>query len=131
MQIFDDTWMKRFQEQWNKEPELAGALANINFNSTIGYGFPDNNEASGFIKIIDGQCVEAGIYDGRELNWDLRAKEKNWFSWLAIEVGVTSLGLAFATSKLKFLKGDFKSMMSNPKLAGPFVKSFGAMARVA
>ena len=74
MRIFDDTWMKRFQEQWNKEPALAGALADIHFNSTIGYGFPDKNDASGFIQVVDGLCIEAGAYEGRELNWDLRAK---------------------------------------------------------
>ena len=40
MALFDDTWMKGFQEQWNAEPALFGALEKINFNSVIGYGFP-------------------------------------------------------------------------------------------
>ncbi len=37
--LFSDEWMKSFMNQWNNEPELADALAKINFNSVIGYGF--------------------------------------------------------------------------------------------
>ena len=33
MALFDDAWMKGFQEKWNAEPALAGALEKINFNS--------------------------------------------------------------------------------------------------
>ena len=40
------------------------------------------------------------------------------------------LGLAFSTGKLKFKKGDFKAMIGDPRMAGPFIKSFGAMGRV-
>ncbi len=130
MKIFDDNWMKNFREQWNKEPALAEALANIQFSSTIGYGFPDNKNPAGYIEVVNGHCTEAGAYDGRELNLDIRAEEKNWFNWFSIEFGITSLGLAFTTGKLKLLKGDFNSLISNPGLAGPFVRSFGAMARV-
>ena len=130
MALFDDAWMKGFQEQWNAEPELAGALQKINFNSVIGYGFPGDDAASGFINVEDGQVTEAGAYDGRELNWDMRAEQKNWETWLSKEIGMTGLGLAFTTGKLKFKAGDFKAMISDPRMAGPFIKSFGAMGRV-
>jgi hypothetical protein len=43
---------------------------------------------------------------------------------------MTGLGLAFSTGKLKFKKGDFKAMISDPRMAGPFIKSFAAMGRV-
>ena len=46
------------------------------------------------------------------------------------EIGMTGLGLAFSTGKLKFKKGDFKAMISDPRMAGPFIKSFAAMGRV-
>ena len=130
MALFDDAWMKGFQEQWNAEPELAGALQKINFNSVIGYGFPNDDAATGYIKVEDGQITEAGAYDGRELNWDMRADQKNWDKWLSKEIGMTGLGLAFTTGKLKFKAGDFKAMISDPRMAGPFIKSFGAMGRV-
>ncbi len=40
------------------------------------------------------------------------------------------LGIAVATGKLKFEKGDFASMIKNPSMAGPFVKSFALMAQI-
>ena len=43
---------------------------------------------------------------------------------------MTGLGLAVTTGKLKFKVGDFKAMISDPRMAGPFIKSFGAMGRV-
>ena len=130
MALFDDAWMKSYQEHWNAEPDLAGALQKINFNSVIGYGFPDGETCIGFISVVDGQVTEAGEYDGRTLNWDLRADQKNWEKWLSKEIGMTGLGLAFTTGKLKFRVGDFKAMISDPRMAGPFIKSFGAMGRV-
>ena len=130
MALFDDAWMKGFQEQWNAEPALFGALEKINFNSVIGYGFPNDETCTGFIEVVDGKVTEAGTYDGRELSWDLRAEEKNWDKWLKKEIGMTGLGLAFTTGKLKFKIGDFKAMISDPRMAGPFIKSFGAMGRV-
>jgi len=130
MALFDDEWMKGFQEQWNTAPNLSGALAKINFNSVIGYGYPKDETCLGFINVVDGVVTEAGAYDGRELSWDMRAEQKNWEKWLKKEIGMTGLGLAFTTGKLKFKCGDFKGMISDPRMAGPFIKSFGAMGRV-
>jgi len=130
MALFDDVWMKSFQQKWNAEPSLAGALEKISFNSVIGYGFPNETTCSGFITVANGHVIEAGSYDGRELNWDMRAEQKNWDKWLSKEIGMTGLGLAFTTGKLKFKTGDFKGMISDPRMAGPFIKSFGAMGRV-
>lgn len=130
MALFDDAWMKGFQEQWNTEAGLSGALKKINFNSVIGYGYPQEDTCAGYITVVDGSVTEAGEYDGRALNWDMRAEQKNWEKWLSKEIGMTGLGLAFTTGKLKFKAGDFKAMISDPRMAGPFIKSFGAMGRV-
>jgi len=130
MALFDDAWMKSFQEQWNAEPGLATALQKINFNSTIGYGYPNDDTCIGFIDVVDGQVSEAGAYDNRALNWDLRAEQKNWDKWLSKDLGMTGLGLAFTTGKLKFKTGDFKAMISDPRMAGPFIKSFTVMGKV-
>ena len=64
MALYDDAWMKSFQEQWNAEPALKDALAKIDFNSVIGYGFPGDDQALGFVDVRAGECVEAGAYDG-------------------------------------------------------------------
>ncbi len=130
MALFDDEWMKGFQEQWNSQADLSGALAKIDFNSVIGYGFPKDDACIGYIAVVNGEVTEAGAYDGRELSWDMRAEQKNWDKWLSKEIGMTGLGLAFTTGKLKFKTGDFKAMISDPRMAGPFIKSFGAMGRV-
>ena len=76
MALFDDAWMKGFQEQWNAEPALKDALAKIDFNSVIGYGFPGDDTCLGYIDVRAGECVEAGAYDGRNLNWDLSMRWK-------------------------------------------------------
>ena len=130
MALFDDAWMKGFQAQWNAEPDLKDALAKINFNSVIGYGYPGDDKATGFIAVVNGECTEAGAYDGRELNWDLRAEQKNWEKWFEKGIGMTGLGMAVTTGKLKFHKGDFKAMVKDPRMAGPFIKSFDAMGKV-
>ncbi len=128
--LFDKNWMQKFQHEWNKDRELAGALQDIKFNSIIAYGFPDEDKPRGVITVNNGQVVDAGAYNNQALNWDLRAKQKHWHDWLSKEVGKASLGLAYSTGKLKFLSGDYKGMIRNPKLLKPFVKSFSVMGRI-
>jgi hypothetical protein len=65
------------------------------------------------------------------LNWDLRAKPEDWDKWLKKGVSMMSLGMAYTTGKLKFKVGDYMAMIKNPSMAGPFIKSFSVMGRVA
>ena len=130
LKLFDDSWMSKYMDEWNKDPYLAKHLNEINFSSTIGYGFPDEDKPRACIVIKSGYVVEAGDYNGQQLNWDLRAKENHWKEWIQREVGSTGLGLAYATGKLKFIEGDYKSMIKNPTMASPFIKSFSAMSRI-
>ncbi len=129
-ELFNDKWMKKYQQEWNKDPELSDALKKISFNSIIGYGFPDENKPRGYIHIENGQIINAGLYNDQKLNWDLRAKENHWNEWLNREVGTTSVSLAYITGKLKFVEGDYKNMFRDPGTSRPFVKSFSAMGRV-
>lgn len=130
MKLFDNLWMNRYKDEWNKDPNLARHLSEISFSSVIGYGFPDEEKPRGCIVIEDGYVTEAGHYKDQQLNWDLRAKEGHWKEWIKREVGTTGLGLAYSTGKLKFVEGDYKSMIKNPTIASPFIKSFSAMGRV-
>lgn len=77
----------------------------------------------------NGQAVKAGAYDGEDLNWDLRASPDQWQHWMQKEPGLTGLGLAFTTGKLKFKKGDYSAMVEDPRMAGPFAKRFDVMGR--
>lgn len=129
-ELFSAEWMQVFKDEWNKEPELADALQKINFNSVIGYGFDGDEQPLGVITIEDGQATSAGAYNGEELNWDLRASKDNWEKWIEKGLGMASLGMSYVSGKLKFKKGDYAAMIKDPRMAGPFVKSFTVMGRV-
>ena len=127
--MFEEDWMKRFQDAWNAEPALAGALQQINFNSVIAYGFENEPQPTGVITVENGHVVSAGAYNGEALNWDLRASADNWAKWANKPPGMMGLGVAYTTGKLKFLVGDYGAMIKDPRMAGPFIKSFSAMAK--
>ncbi len=128
--LFSDEWMKSFQNIWNADPGLKDALAEIGFSSVIGYGFPGDDAPNGFIDVQNGEVVSAGTYNGEELNWDIRADQKNWDKWLSKGIGMAGMGMAVTTGKMKFKVGDFKAMIKDPRMAGPFIKSFEAMGQV-
>ena len=128
-QLFSENWMNRFREEWNKEPELAGALKKINFDSVIAYGFDDEEEPRGVIMVRNGEITAAGRYNGEPLNWDLRASQDNWQKWFAKDVGIVGIAAAYTTNRLKFITGDYSAMIRDPRMAAPFVKSFSVMGR--
>lgn len=130
LRLFDDVWMRKFKDEWNKDPYLAHHLKQINFSSTIAYGFPDETAPRACIVVENGYITKAEKYKDQQLNWDLRARENHWKEWLSREVGTSGIGLACSTGKLKFIEGDYKAMIRNPEMASPFIKSFSAMGRV-
>jgi len=129
-ELFSDEWMKSFMTEWNNEPELSGALADIGFNSVIGYGFAGENAPRGVLVVEGGKATSAGSYNNEDMNWDLRASEDNWKKWLDKGIGMTGLGMAYTTGKLKFKTGDYGAMVKDPRMAGPFIKSFSVMGKV-
>ena len=128
--LFSADWMRAFASAWNAEPYLKGELERIGFNSTIGYGIEGESSPRGVLVISNGTAVEGTAYCGQPLNWDLRAPESTWQEWLAKPPGMMSLGMAYTAGKLKFLAGDYAAMIKNPRMAGPFVKSFQVMGSV-
>lgn len=129
-ELFSDEWMKKFMELWNAEPGLSDALAKINFNSTIGYGFDKEDKPRGILVVKDGKAVDAGVYVDQELNWDLRATEASWKQWLEKGIGMAGLGMAYVSGKMKFKKGDYAAMIKDPRMATPFINSFSVMGQV-
>lgn len=128
--LFTGEWMQRFMEQWNAEPELSGALEQIGFSSVIGYGFEGDDQPKGVLTIENGKATAAGAYAGEVLNWDIRCSANQWDKWIAKPPGMMGLGMAFTSGKMKFKVGDYGSMVKDPRMAGPFIKSFSVMARV-
>jgi hypothetical protein len=129
-QIFSDAWMKAYMEEWNKEPELADALAKIDFNSKIAYGLEGEDKPRGVLTVEHGKAVAAGAYNNEQVNWDLRATEDNWKKWMEKGLGMAGIGMAYVGGKLKFKVGDYGAMIKDPRMAGPFVKSFSVMGNV-
>lgn len=129
-ELFSPTWMQTFGEQWNSEPELADALAKIHFNSVIGYGFEDDPNPTGVLTVQDGRVVSAEAYNGQPLNWDLRATPDQWQQWITKGLNLMGLSMAYMSRKLQFRIGDYTAMIKDPRMAGPFIKSFSVMSRV-
>jgi len=127
--LFSEEWMKSYMEQWNAEPELSDALAQIGFSSVIGYGFDGDAQPLGVLSVENGKAVDAGAYNGQTLNWDIRASQDQWQKWMGKPPGMMGLGMAFTSRKMKFMVGDYGAMIKDPRMAGPFIKSFSVMAR--
>jgi len=128
--LFSDEWMKSYMDAWNAESDLSDALAEIGFNSVIGYGFQGDDTPAGVLVVENGKCTAAGSYNGETLSWDIRAKQANWDKWLSKGIGMAGLGMAYTTGKMKFAVGDYGAMLKDPRMAGPFIKSFSVMGSV-
>ncbi|MCU7959985.1 MAG: SCP-2 sterol transfer family protein [gamma proteobacterium symbiont of Bathyaustriella thionipta] len=129
-ELFSDEWMKSFMEKWNADPELSGALEQIGFSSVIAYGIDGEDQPRGVINVENGKGVAAGAYNGEELNWDIRCSQAHWEKWMKKPPGMMGLGASYASRKIKFVVGDYTAMIKDPRMAGPFIKSFAAMASV-
>lgn len=128
--MFSDEWMNGYMEKWNADPELPSSLGAIGFNSVIGYGIDGEDTPRGVITVENGQVTAAGSYSGETLNWDIRASEDQWGKWLSKPPGMMGLGMAYTSRKIKFNVGDYSAMIKDPRMAGPFIKTFAVMASV-
>ena len=129
-QLFTDEWINKLKDLWNEEPEVSDKLAKIDFSATIACGFKNEDDPRCVFVVENGKAISAGLYNKEEADWDMRADEKNWEKWMEKPLTMTSMGMAVATGKLQFKKGDFKAMIKNPSMAGPFIKSFELMTKI-
>lgn len=126
-ELFSDAWMKELMVAWNNEPEVKDKLAEIGFNSVITCGFKDEENPRGVFLVEQGVCVRAGDWNGEAPDWDMRADRKDWMKWVENGLGMAGMASAYMFGKLKFKHGDYSAMIKDPRMAGPFVKSFGLM----
>jgi len=127
--MFTSDWMQSFQNVWNTEAGLSDELEKIGFTSTIAYGFVGDDAPMGVLVVENGKAVSGGAYEGQDVNWDMRASQGDWEKWLKKPPGMMGLGMAYTSRKLQFAVGDYGAMVKDPRTAGPFVKSFAAMAK--
>ena len=131
-QLFTAEWMNELKDAWNGEPDVRDKLAEIGFNSVIYCGFKNEDNPRGVFVVENGECVRAGAWTESDppANWDMRADMKDWLKWVEKGIGMAGMGMAFTTGKLKFKAGDYKAMLKDPRMANPFVKSFGLMQQI-
>ncbi len=129
-EICKSEWMNQLKDAWNASNEVSGALAEIDFSSVIACGFKGDDKPTGVFVVEKGICTRAGDYAGEDVNWDMRADKENWLKWIATPLTMVTMGVAVTTGKLKFATGDYVSMIKNPKMAGPFIKSFALMGEI-
>ncbi len=129
-ELFTADWMNALKDEWNNEPGVKDKLAEIGFNSVITCGYKNEEDPRGVFIVENGECISAGDWDGETPDWDMRAAPNDWRKWVTKGIGMAGMGMAYASGKLKFKTGDYGAMMKNPKMAGPFVKSFGLMKNI-
>jgi hypothetical protein len=130
IELFSEEWALKFMEEWNADPKLGDKLAEIHFKANICYGFKEEPSPIAILVVEEGKVVRAGKYAGEDITWDLRASRERWGKWVASGMTMTKMAGAYMKGQIKFVKGDYGSMISNPKMAGPFVHSFDVMGRV-
>ncbi len=129
-ELFSDDWAKAYMDCWNSDESIVKTLEQANFNSVVGFGFMDADEPAFVMTIERGKVVSVRATAATELNWDIRATRENWLSLIVKPPGLMKLGIAYTSRKLRFLKGDYATMIRDPSLANAFVKSFALMGKV-
>lgn len=129
-ELFSEDWAKKYVAAWNADEEITSTLAQVGWSSVVGFGFNDDDAPSFVMTIVNGVVISTDVKPDTDLKWDLRATKDNWSSLIAKPPGLMKLGIAYTSRKLRFVKGDYASMVKDPNLASAFVKSFALMAAI-
>ncbi len=130
IEVFSEAWMHEYARLWNAEQAMVRELTRQRFNAVVGYGFPDVETPWSMLVVVRGVAEQAGRYDGRELDWDLRAVPADWNRWLGEGFNLSSLLLAVGNNRLQIRKGDHKRILRKPPLVGALLRAFALMTEV-
>ena len=128
--LFSNEWAQAFKNAWNADDEITASLQRVGFNSVVAFGLPDDVEPAFVMTIQNGLVSSINTAAVDEIKWDIRASKDNWLSLIVKPPGLMKLGIAYTSRKLRFVKGDYATMIKDPSLAGAFVKSFALMGKV-
>lgn len=128
--LFSNEWAQAYMDAWNADEDIISSLQRAEFSSVVAFGLPEVTDPA-FVMSIQNGIISAinGNVTG-DVKWDIRANADDWISLVVKPPGLMKLGIAYTSRKLRFLKGDYASMIRDPSLAGAFVKSFGLMGKV-
>lgn len=128
--LFSNEWAQAFMDAWNADEEITTSLQRAGFNSVVAFGLPDSAEPEFIMVIQNGSVSSINKASLDDVKWDIRATTDDWLSLIVKPPGLMKLGIAYTSRKLRFLKGDYATMIKDPSLAGAFVKSFALMGKV-
>ena len=129
-ELFSEDWAQKYMVAWNANEDITTTLANAGWSAVVGFGFQDQAEPAFVMTIANGTIISTAHQPADDLQWDLRATKENWNSLVAKPPGLMKLGIAYTSRKLRFVKGDYASMVKDSNLASAFVKSFALMAAI-
>lgn len=128
--LFSDEWAKAYKDAWNNDEEITSSLQRAGFNSVVAFGFPEDEKPPFIMTISNGLVTAINTAAADDIKWDIRATKDDWLSLIVKPPGLMKLGIAYTSRKLRFLKGDYATMIKEPSLAAAFVKSFALMGKV-
>jgi hypothetical protein len=128
--LFSDEWAQAYKDAWNADEEITASLQRAGFNSVVAFGLPDATKPAFVMSIQNGLIASVNRTAVEDIKWDIRATKDDWLSLIVKPPGLMKLGIAYTSRKLRFLKGDYATMIKDPSLASAFVKSFALMGRV-
>jgi hypothetical protein len=128
--LFSDDWAHAYKDAWNADEEITSSLQRAGFNSVVAFGLPDTDHPSFTMAIENGLITSVNTVPADDIKWDIRATQDDWIALIVKPPGLMKLGIAYTSRKLRFLKGDYATMIKDPSLASAFVKSFALMGKV-
>jgi hypothetical protein len=128
--LFSNEWAAAYKDAWNSDSEITSSLARAGFNSVVAFGLPEDDKPAFVMSIQNGLVSTINQSPVEDIKWDIRATKDDWISLIVKPPGLMKLGIAYTSRKLRFLKGDYATMVRDPSLASAFVKSFALMGKV-
>ena len=128
--LFSGEWAQSYMDAWNADTEITSALKQANFSSVVAFGLPEETEPSFVMAIDNGLVSSVNNTDIGDVKWDIRATKDDWMALIVKPPGLMKLGIAYTSRKLRFVRGDYATMIKDPSLAAAFVKSFALMGKV-
>ena len=128
--LFSNEWAQAYKDAWNADEEITASLQRAGFNSVVAFGLPDVSEPAFVMSIQNGLIASVNKTAVEDIKWDIRATKDDWLSLIVKPPGLMKLGIAYTSRKLRFLRGDYATMIKDPSLASAFVKSFALMGKV-
>lgn len=129
-EVFSDEWMQKYKSLWNSDKEHIAHLADSDFSSNVGFGLTDEDQPRVVVEIHHGIITRMAAFQGETLDWDIRGKTAFWGDVSRKAPNLMKLGLAYTARDLKFVKGDYSSMIKDPRLSMAFIKCFKFMSAV-